>query len=190
LFFFGASVGALVGGPLADKVGRKNGLFSAAVVSIIGGALTAGSVHVAMLIVVRILQGIGLGALAMMVPVYLAEASTPAKRGLLTGLHGFFLVSGYNTSAWVGLGCYFSKNISFQWRGPIAFTCIPPLILAVGCIFIPESPRWLLSKGRVEEAWANLSRLHFDAHDPNEMAAREEFYQMRRQVLYITLIQS
>jgi MFS family permease len=68
LFFFGACVGAIGGGPLADSIGRKWTIFTAALVSVIGGALAAGSVHVAMLIVVRILQGSGLGCLATMVP--------------------------------------------------------------------------------------------------------------------------
>ncbi len=85
-----------------------------------------------MLIVVRILQGAGLGALATLTPVYLAECSTAAKRGMLTGLHGFFLVSGYNISSWVGFGCYYSTNLTFGWRGPIAFTCIPALLLTIG----------------------------------------------------------
>ncbi|KAF2793218.1 MFS sugar transporter [Melanomma pulvis-pyrius CBS 109.77] len=182
LFFFGACVGALGGGPLADRIGRKWSLFAAAFVAVIGGALTAGSVHVAMLIIVRIIQGSGLGALATLVPIYLSEASTPAKRGMLTGLHGFFLVSGYNGSAWVGFGCFFSNNLTFGWRGPLAFTCIPPLILLIGCFWIPESPRWLISKGRVEEAWTVLSRLHGDPSDPDEIAAHEEFYQMRKQI--------
>lgn len=54
-----------------------------------------------MLIIVRTIQGAGLGALATLTPIYLAEASTPQKRGMLVGLHGFFLVAGYNISAWV-----------------------------------------------------------------------------------------
>ncbi|KAF2423403.1 general substrate transporter [Tothia fuscella] len=180
LFFFGAVIGMLFFAYLL--IGRRYSLLTASLISIVGGALAAGSVHVAMLIVVRILQGAGLGALATLTPIYLSEAASPAKRGLLTGLHGFFLVSGYNISAWVGLGCFFSKNLAFQWRGPIAFTCIPPTILAIGCLFIPESPRWLLSKGRADEAWVTHSRLHFDPSDENEMAAKEEFYQMRKQI--------
>lgn len=167
---------------MADKVGRKRTLLVAALISIIGGALTAGSVHVAMLIVVRILQGAGLGALATLVPIYLSEASTPSKRGMLTGLHGFFLVSGYNMSAWVGFGCSYSDNLTFGWRGPLAFTCVPPLILLIGCLWIPESPRWLLTRGRADEAWAILSKLHHDPSDLDEIAAHEEFYQMKKQI--------
>jgi sugar porter (SP) family MFS transporter len=135
-----------------------------------------------MLIVVRIIQGTGLGALATLVPIYLTEASTPSKRGMLTGLHGFFLVCGYNMSAWVGFGCFFSSNLTFGWRGPLAFTCIPPSILLTGCYWVPESPRWLISVDRVPEAWEILRKLHHDPNDPDEVAAHEEFYQMRKQI--------
>ncbi|KAF2741686.1 arabinose-proton symporter [Sporormia fimetaria CBS 119925] len=182
LFFFGACAGALIGGPAADRWGRKWALMTSSVIAIIGGALTAGSVHVAMLILVRIIQGTGLGALATLVPIYLSEASTPEKRGMLTGMHGFFLVSGYSVSAWVGFGCYFSDNLTFGWRGPLAFTCVPPLVLLIGCLWVPESPRWLVMKGRNEEAWTVLSRLHNDPNDPEAIAAHEEFYQMKKQI--------
>jgi MFS family permease len=101
---------------------------------------------------------------------------------MLTGLHGFFLVSGYNVSAWVGFGCYFSSNLTFGWRGPIAFTCVPAIILLIGCIWIPESPRWLLMVGRTDEAWSGISRLHTTANDPDQLATHEEFYQMRKQI--------
>lgn len=182
LFFFGATVGALAGGPTADKIGRKYTMMAASLLAAIGGGLTAGSVHIAMLIVVRVLQGVGLGALATMTPIYLAETSTPSKRGMLTGLHGFFLVFGYNVSAWVGYGCFFATDLTFGWRGPLAFTCVPALVLLVSSFWIPESPRWLLIQGRDEEAWAGLKRLHGSDTDAEELATKEEFYQMRKQI--------
>lgn len=184
LFFGGACIGALGAGPLSDHIGRRWTILGAALVALLGGALAAGSVHIAMLIVVRILQGSGLGALATLTPVYLAESSTKEKRGMLTGLHGFFLVTGYNMSAWVGFGCHFSSNLMFGWRGPIAFTCIPALLLALGCIWVPESPRYLLMKDQPDEAWSNLKRLHHDSSDPTHSAAHEEFASMRAQIAY------
>ncbi|KAK3074017.1 hypothetical protein LTR53_003913 [Teratosphaeriaceae sp. CCFEE 6253] len=184
LFFFGACVGALGAGPLSDHVGRRYTILTAALIALVGGALAAGSVHIAMLIVVRIVQGCGLGALATLTPVYLAESSTKEKRGMLTGLHGFFLVSGYNVSAWVGYGCFYSKNLTFGWRGPIAFTCIPCLLLAIGCIWVPESPRYLLMRDRSDEAWRNVRRLHHDPADPTDSGAHEEFAQMRAQIAF------
>jgi MFS family permease len=103
--------------------------------------------------------------------------------GTIFHVHCLMRVADYcPSSAWVGFGCFFSSNLTFGWRGPLAFTCIPPLILLVGCFWIPESPRWLISKGRVEEAWTVLSRLHGDPSDPDEIAAHEEFYQMRKQI--------
>jgi len=100
---------------------------------------------------------------------------------MLTGLHCFFLVAGYNICGWVGLGCFFSKILIFGWRGPIAFTILPVIFLLVGCIWIPDSPRWLLMKGRTD-AWTNLSRLHYDAKDFEETAAHEEFYKCKKKI--------
>ncbi|KAH8655397.1 general substrate transporter, partial [Xylariales sp. PMI_506] len=183
LFFFGAVVGALAVGPIADKIGRRLSIMASCVLALIGGALATGSVHIAMLIVVRVLQGIGLGALATLTPIYLSEASTPSKRGLLTGMHGFFLVCGYMLSGWVALGCSYSTNLTFGWRAPLAFTCLPPLLLLIGAIWIPESPRWLFNQGRTEEAWQGLRRLHSGGDDDqDEMATHEEFFQIKKQL--------
>jgi MFS family permease len=87
LFFFGACVGALAGGLPADKIGRKWALLSQRIQVSLEVLM-----HVAMLIVVRILHGSGFGALATLVPICLAEALTPSKPGILTGLHGFWML--------------------------------------------------------------------------------------------------
>jgi MFS family permease len=95
LFSFGAAIGAIAQGYIADWLGRKKALAIAAVFALIGGALAAGSVAIAMLIVVRILQGCGLGMLLCLVPLYLTEVAPPHRRGFLTGLTTMSFGLGY-----------------------------------------------------------------------------------------------
>jgi MFS family permease len=66
----------------------------------------------------------------------------PDARGLLVGQHGTWIVAGYAIAGWVGAGTYYSSNLSFQWRFPIALSIVPPLALALCAKWIPESPRW------------------------------------------------
>jgi MFS family permease len=86
LFTAGAAFGAIAQGFVADAYGRKKGLAIAAVLAIIGGALAAGSVNIAMIVTVRILQGCGAGMVICLVPLYLAETAPPQRRGFLSGL--------------------------------------------------------------------------------------------------------
>jgi MFS family permease len=151
-------MGALFQGWLSDTVGRKKALALAAAFAIIGGALTAGSVAIPMLIVVRFPQGIGLGILLSLVPVYLTEVAPPHKRGMLSGLTTWSFTIGYlmyvsiqiyltffnsadlcnpYSCAWIGVGAYFAKTEAVQWRMPIALSCLAPLVLLCGLPFIP-----------------------------------------------------
>lgn len=86
MFTAGAAFGSLAQSPIADRYGRRIALATASLCSLIGGALAAGSVHIAMLIVVRITQGFGLGMLLALVPLYLSEIAAPRQRGLVTGV--------------------------------------------------------------------------------------------------------
>ncbi len=95
LFFFGGAVGAIAQCFVADWLGRKKALAIAGVLALIGGALVAGSVVLPMLIVVRILQGGGVGMLLALVPLYLTEVSPPQRRGFLTGLSTLSFGLGY-----------------------------------------------------------------------------------------------
>ncbi len=66
----------------------------------------------------------------------------PDVRGFLVGQHGTWIVVGYSLAGWVGVGSYYSSNLSFQWRFPIALGVLPPLVLLIYSPKIPESPRW------------------------------------------------
>ncbi|KAH8704794.1 general substrate transporter [Talaromyces proteolyticus] len=182
VFNFGLAMGALLQGWLSDTLGRKKALALAAAFATIGGALTAGSVAIPMLIVVRFPQGIGLGILLSLVPVYLTEVAPPHKRGMLSGLTTWSFTIGYLICAWIGVGAYFAKNEAVQWRMPIALSCFAPVVLFCGSPLIPESPRFLVQVGRKEEAWGILQKIHHDPTDPQETAAHAEFIQIQRQI--------
>lgn len=92
---------------------------------------------------------------------------------------------GYSLAGWIGFGCFFmpasNSHSQFSWRFPLAFQIVFPLILLAGSKLIPFSPRWLLSKGRREEAWQIVKRLHKTPEDINDIKAREEFYLIEKQ---------
>jgi MFS family permease len=88
LFQTGGFFGALLIGPAADKLSRKGAIVLACVLLVIGGSLQAGSVHVAMFLVMRFIAGMGVGLCVGCVPLYQSEVSPSKSRGFLVGLHG------------------------------------------------------------------------------------------------------
>ncbi|ETI26159.1 hypothetical protein G647_02936 [Cladophialophora carrionii CBS 160.54] len=184
LYCAGALFGALHVGWMCEARGRKETMYLASAVNVVGGALETGSVDIAMFLVSRFIAGWGIGMMVTLIPLYQAEISPPNARGFLVGQHGTWIVMGYALAGWVGAGTYYSSNLSFQWRFPIALSILPPLALALCAPWIPESPRWLLTRDRRDEAWQIVKRLHGgDAEDEGSLQyAREEFYQMTQQV--------
>ncbi|KAI1938892.1 hypothetical protein LOZ57_006276 [Ophidiomyces ophidiicola] len=170
----------------ADRYGRLRSLQLGSVILIIGAALCAGSVNMAMFLVARFIAGFGIGILITGIPMYQAEASAPSSRGFMVSMHGIMFAVGYSLASWIGFGCYFlSANgnmTSFAWRFPLAFQAAPAILLLIGSPWLPFSPRWLLEKGRHEEAHAVLIRLHRTADDPNNISAEKEYFQMKKQL--------
>jgi MFS family permease len=132
----------------------------------------------------RFISGLGIGILVTVCPMYLSEMAPASKRGWLVGHHAIFLVFGYMLAGWLGFACYFATdvNASFAWRFPLAFQCFPPLVLIITSIWIPRSPRWLLQKGKIEEAWHVLRLLRASPEDPDDLTAKEELYQVKMQI--------
>ncbi|KIY02891.1 uncharacterized protein Z520_01356 [Fonsecaea multimorphosa CBS 102226] len=181
----GAFVGALISAWSADKFGRKITIMIGCVFIIIGGALNAGSVAISMFAIGRVVAGVGSGILAIVTPMYQGEVATAETRGAMMCVTGIMWAYGYSFAGWIGYGCVHipadSPHASAAWRFPLAFQCVPPLIVLLGFKFIPESPRWLLTRDRREESFNIIKRLHAAKDDPEQIRAKEEFYLMEKQ---------
>lgn len=175
----GAIAGSLFQAWTADYFGRKRTIQLGSVVLIVGGALCAGAVHMAMFLVGRFIAGMGSGILTCIVPIYQAEVSTAETRGAMVAMTGVMYSMGYSLAGWLGYACYHvnasSPNASFAWRFPLAVQVLFPLIVLAGSPWIPYSPRWLMQQDRREEALSILERLHATPEDAQHLKARREF---------------
>lgn len=90
LFQGGGLLGSCFGGFGDDRIGRRRSMFITTILCIVGGALQAGSVHIAMFLVARFITGFGVGGVVLLVPLWQSEVAPPHARGLLVGLHGMF----------------------------------------------------------------------------------------------------
>ncbi|KAK5044549.1 hypothetical protein LTR84_010673 [Exophiala bonariae] len=182
----GSAFGSCAVSYLADKYSRKHTIQLGAIILSIGAAICGGSVDNAMFLVGRLINGFGIGLLVTCIPMYLAEVSTPECRGFMVSMHGIMFALGYTLSAFLGFGVSFISTSgspsSFPWRFPIAFQMLPALIMLAGSKFLPYSPRWLMMQGRVDEAHDVIKRLHQSKDDTHATLARQEFYQIKKQV--------
>jgi MFS family permease len=159
LFQAGAFFGALCISWVGDKWGRKASITVPALLVVLSGALLAGSVHIGMFLAFRFFAGMGSFWLLGSIPVWMTEIVPPRNRGLLVDIHSAALLFGYATASWCGFGFFHLSSIN-AWRGPLALQCVPALIVVGFMRWLPESPRWLIQKGRHDDARRVLSKLH------------------------------
>ncbi|KAJ5750326.1 hypothetical protein N7533_007354 [Penicillium manginii] len=180
-FSGGAVIGSLQGGLTMDRFGRKITIQIGACICLVGAILQASAQNLSMILVGRILAGWAVGLMSMSVPVYQAELAHPNSRGMIVGLAQQMIGIGFIVSTWIGYGSLHAPATSqFQWRFPLAFQVVPALILVIGMIFLPESPRYLIEKERYVEAMRVLRKLHFDG--TNEDWIEAEFSEIRRTI--------
>jgi MFS family permease len=144
---------------MGDKLGRRRVIFLATAVSMIGAILMASSYSLAQFIVARLAVGLGTGGYVATVPVWQSELSTAAKRGAHVSILGIFIGAGISIALWIDLGLYFVPDNSVSWRFPLGFQIVLSVMVMVFVFLLPESPRWLIKKGRLEEARHILAAL-------------------------------
>lgn len=156
----GAFFGSFFAYVSAHFLGRRRSLWVFATVFILGAGLMLGANGdrgLGLIYGGRVLAGIGVGGCSMIVPIYIAELSPPAIRGRLVGLYELGWQIGGLVGFWINYGLVQTMAPSHkQWIIPFAVQLIPAGLLLIGSLWIRESPRWLLSKGRREEALRNL----------------------------------
>jgi len=175
---WGTVVGAIFGGIPTNKWGRKNTLFIIGILyflSALGSGLVNDPISFA---VFRFLGGLGVGASTIAAPAYVSEISPAHKRGKLVSLYQFNIVLGILIAF---LSNYLLRNTGAQpWRWMIGIEALPALLYILFVLFIPRSPRWLISKGRIEEAEKVLSTInpHLDSRkelrEIQELDAKEK----------------
>jgi sugar porter (SP) family MFS transporter len=150
----GAVVGALSGGPLSDRVGRRPTALLAAVIFGAGALAVAFAPSVSFIIFGRFLLGLGVGLASMIVPLYIAEIAPADRRGALVSLNQLMITIGILLSYIVGV--IFTPIEG--WRYMFGVALIPALVLGIGMFMLPESPRWLFEHGQIAKARTVLSR--------------------------------
>ncbi|RFU31238.1 hypothetical protein B7463_g5125, partial [Scytalidium lignicola] len=158
LYTVGCMFGALACFKLGDNLGRIRTTAVGCVLQILDSVLLSSSYSLGQLIVGRLVLGLGMGAATATVPVWQSESSPARNRGALVVLQGAFASLGLSISQWIDLGLFFAKG-SVSWRFPLAVPILPCLMLLSVILFLPDSPRWLLKKGRIEEAIALMAVL-------------------------------
>lgn len=144
----GAMTGAIVGGAVADKIGRRATLVWSAGIFIIGSLLAPSAPNVTVLIIARAIIGLGIGFTSVTAPVYVSELAPPQSRGMLIGLYQFALTVGIALADLVG---YLLANQE-AWRLMFGLAVIPTVLFLAVILTVPESPRWLFAHAREKDA--------------------------------------
>ena len=161
----GAVIGAATNGVLADMFGRKRIIMATAVIFIFGSILCAFAPNVYVLIISRIFVGFAVGIVNFVVPLYLSEISPKNLRGTLVSLYQWAITSGILFSYFINAA--FAQAV-YNWRWMLFAGVLPGLVLFVGMCLMSDTPRWLVSKNRDDEA-----KLVFKKIEPDIDADKE-----------------
>ncbi|KAF2836912.1 high affinity glucose transporter [Patellaria atrata CBS 101060] len=177
----GAFISSLCVGRIGDIIGRRKTILYGSMIFLVGGALQTVATGMPMMLLGRIIAGLGVGALSTIVPVYQSEISPPHNRGRLACIEFTGNICGYAASVWVDYFSSFIQN-DWAWRVPLLMQCVMGALLGLGSLLICESPRWLLDNDHDEEGIVVIANLYGkgDIHNPK---ARDEYREIKMNVL-------
>src|SRR5688572_6056872 len=176
-----ATLSIFLAGPLSDRIGRRTVLRIAAIAFAASAIVAASASSYAMLIVARLLSGLGVGSVLVAGPMFIAEISPPALRGRMVTINQLFLVVGIFLASASNLLIIRLENSAFDWlvqlhlaesnwRWMLGIGALPAVLYMFALFFVPESPRWLAMHGRFDAARRILVRAHGEAFAERELA--------------------
>ncbi len=157
----GAIMGNIIAGRLADKYGRRNILKLTAVLFTLSAIITALSFDIVIFLFARILGGLGVGMAILVAPMYIAEIAPKKMRGKLVTFNQLNIVVGISMAYFSNY--FFQQTIAdpdLKWRVMLGVEAVPALLYLALLFLVPRSPRWLMQKGRDEEALGVLAKIN------------------------------
>ncbi|XP_055352827.1 proton myo-inositol cotransporter-like [Paramacrobiotus metropolitanus] len=181
-FLVGCVVGAALTSILADRIGRRYSIFVGSVLFMIGGAMQTGASHIAVLYVGRIISGMGVGLMSAVVPLYISETAKTDVRGTLISTYQLMITFGILIASCINAAILSTLTGDVEWRLALGMQMVPAAILWGLIIILPFSPRWLVDRGREEEALQSLAKLRSAPADSE--AVRTEFASIKESALH------
>ncbi|KAI0011182.1 general substrate transporter [Xylariaceae sp. FL0662B] len=154
----GTFCGAVVAGDLADWIGRRTTIIAGCVIFLVGVALQTASAGLGLIVAGRLVAGLGVGCVSAILILYMSEIAPRKVRGAIVSGYQFCITVGLLLSSAVDYGTQ-NRNDSGSYRIPIAIQMVWAIILAVGLFLLPESPRYFVRKGKINNAANVLSRV-------------------------------
>lgn len=181
----GTLFGSLIGATLADRLGRKKAIVVDNMILIIGIVIQVASVSAwYQFMIGRIVTGLGVGALSAVVPLYQSETAPKEIRGTLVATYQLAITAGILVAYCISIGTRYLDEGGASWRIVCGLTMLWSLILMIGIMFAPESPRWLFGEGRAEEAERSLCRIRGVRVEDNDYTVRQTCEEMQAAVAH------
>ncbi|WCK52332.1 sugar porter family MFS transporter [Aneurinibacillus sp. Ricciae_BoGa-3] len=169
----GATIGTGFAGKISDLYGRKKALILAAILFTLGSVFSGLATNFTWFVIARIIGGLGIGISSVQSPLYIAEIAPAKIRGRLVSLNQLAVVTGIFAVYFLDLGIASRGNlvwnVSTGWRWMLGFGVLPGVLFFILLLLVPESPRWLQLKGREQEAFNILKRIHGESQAQIEL---------------------